>query len=172
MCDGMFPEESAKVERYIGGLSDMIHGSVKASKPQLIQEAIEFATELMDKKMLIYAERQAEHKRKFDDSLRNNQNSHLKGIMWHGLTLLGQEIRSLMEEPNLYVPSAIITTMGPVHQSTPTIRRLVIWPGHYKSDCPNIKNENQGNRAGNKNAVVRAYAVGTTRTNLNFNVVT
>nr|GEV17495.1 putative reverse transcriptase domain-containing protein [Tanacetum cinerariifolium] len=32
----MFPEESAKVERYIGGLPDMIHGSVKASKPQSI----------------------------------------------------------------------------------------------------------------------------------------
>nr|GEU63140.1 putative reverse transcriptase domain-containing protein [Tanacetum cinerariifolium] len=37
----MFPEESAKVERYIGGLPDMIHGSVKASKPRSMQEAIE-----------------------------------------------------------------------------------------------------------------------------------
>nr|GEZ00846.1 reverse transcriptase domain-containing protein [Tanacetum cinerariifolium] len=36
----MFPKESAKVERYIGGLPDMIHGSVKASKPQSILEAI------------------------------------------------------------------------------------------------------------------------------------
>nr|GEV75089.1 hypothetical protein [Tanacetum cinerariifolium] len=44
MCDRMFPEESAKVERYIGGLPDMIHGSVKASKPQSMQEAIEFTT--------------------------------------------------------------------------------------------------------------------------------
>ncbi|GKG57737.1 hypothetical protein Tco_0587335, partial [Tanacetum coccineum] len=44
MCDKMFPEESVKVERYVGGLSDMIHGSVKASKPQTMQEAIEFAT--------------------------------------------------------------------------------------------------------------------------------
>ncbi|GJZ44007.1 hypothetical protein Tco_0591262 [Tanacetum coccineum] len=34
----MFPEESAKVERYVGGLPDMIHGSVKASKPQSMQE--------------------------------------------------------------------------------------------------------------------------------------
>ncbi|GJR81702.1 hypothetical protein Tco_0152487 [Tanacetum coccineum] len=51
MCDRMFPEESAKVERYVGGLPDMIHGSVKASKPQSIQEAIEFATKMMDKKI-------------------------------------------------------------------------------------------------------------------------
>ncbi|GKE19856.1 hypothetical protein Tco_1431368, partial [Tanacetum coccineum] len=74
MCDKMFPEESTKVERYIGGLPDMIHGSVKASKPQSIQEAIEFATEIMDKKMLTAAERQAENKRKFKDTSRNNQN--------------------------------------------------------------------------------------------------
>nr|GEV47674.1 putative reverse transcriptase domain-containing protein [Tanacetum cinerariifolium] len=46
-----------KVERYIGGLPDMIHGSVKASKPQSMQEAIKFATEMMDKKMITHAER-------------------------------------------------------------------------------------------------------------------
>ncbi|GKA18790.1 hypothetical protein Tco_0698705 [Tanacetum coccineum] len=53
----------AKVERYVGGLPDMIHGSVKASKPQSMQEAIEFATEMMDKKMITAAERQAENKK-------------------------------------------------------------------------------------------------------------
>nr|GFD37640.1 hypothetical protein [Tanacetum cinerariifolium] len=47
----------AKVERYIDILSDMIHGSVKASKPQSMQKAIEFATEMMDKKMLTHVER-------------------------------------------------------------------------------------------------------------------
>nr|GFC34603.1 hypothetical protein [Tanacetum cinerariifolium] len=69
----MFPEEAKKVERYIGGLPDMIRGSVKASKPQSMQEEIKFATEMMDKKMLTHAERQAEHKRKLDDTSRNNQ---------------------------------------------------------------------------------------------------
>nr|GFA34092.1 hypothetical protein [Tanacetum cinerariifolium] len=62
-----------KMERYIGGLPDMIHGSVKASKPQSMQEAIEFATKMTYKKMLTHAKRQAKHKRKFDDTLRNNQ---------------------------------------------------------------------------------------------------
>nr|GFD09151.1 hypothetical protein [Tanacetum cinerariifolium] len=71
IIDKYFPR--AKVERYIGGLPDMIHGSVKASKPQSMQEAIKFATEMMDKKMLTRAECQAEHKRKFNDTLRNNQ---------------------------------------------------------------------------------------------------
>nr|GEZ85564.1 reverse transcriptase domain-containing protein [Tanacetum cinerariifolium] len=62
-----------KVERYIGGLPDMIHGSVKASKPQTMQEAIEFSNEMMDKMMLTHVERQAEQKKKFDDPSRNNQ---------------------------------------------------------------------------------------------------
>nr|GEV34095.1 putative reverse transcriptase domain-containing protein [Tanacetum cinerariifolium] len=44
--------------------------------------------------------------------------------------------------------------------------------GHYKSDCPKLKNGNQRNRARNRNAVARAYAVGTARTNPNSNVVT
>ncbi|GJU83384.1 hypothetical protein Tco_1285749 [Tanacetum coccineum] len=55
----MFPEEIDKIEKYIGGLPDMIHGSVKASKPKTMQEAIEFTTELMDEKTYAYAERQA-----------------------------------------------------------------------------------------------------------------
>ncbi|GJU19046.1 putative reverse transcriptase domain-containing protein [Tanacetum coccineum] len=70
MCDRMFPEESAKVERYVGGLPDMIHGS-----------------------------------------------------------------------------------------------------GHFRSDCPKLKNRNQGNQAGNGNVVAKAYVVGTAGTNPNFNVV-
>nr|GFA22844.1 hypothetical protein [Tanacetum cinerariifolium] len=57
MCGRMLPEEAKRVERYIGGRPDMIHGSVKASKPQSMQEAIEFATEMMDTKMLTHAER-------------------------------------------------------------------------------------------------------------------
>nr|GEZ49854.1 RNA-directed DNA polymerase homolog [Tanacetum cinerariifolium] len=44
--------------------------------------------------------------------------------------------------------------------------------GHYKSDCPKLKNENQRNRAGNRNVVARAYAIGTVGTNPNSNAVT
>ncbi|GKF92839.1 hypothetical protein Tco_0279558 [Tanacetum coccineum] len=78
MCSRMFPEEIDKIEKYIGGLPDMIHGSVKASKPKTMQEAIEFTTELMDDKTQAYAERQAERKRKYDDLSKNNQNQQNK----------------------------------------------------------------------------------------------
>ncbi|GJS26564.1 hypothetical protein Tco_0487184 [Tanacetum coccineum] len=49
LCGGMFPEESDKIEKYVGGLPNMIHGSVVASKPKIMQDAVEIATELMDK---------------------------------------------------------------------------------------------------------------------------
>ncbi|GJV05413.1 putative reverse transcriptase domain-containing protein [Tanacetum coccineum] len=74
LCVRMFPEESDKIERYVGGLPDMIHGNIVASKPKTMQEAIEMATELMDKRVNTIAERQAENKRKFESTSRNNQN--------------------------------------------------------------------------------------------------
>ncbi|GJU56587.1 putative reverse transcriptase domain-containing protein [Tanacetum coccineum] len=49
ICDRMFPEESAKVERYVGGLPDMIHGSVMPPS-SVIARGIEYATEMDDKK--------------------------------------------------------------------------------------------------------------------------
>nr|GEZ56954.1 hypothetical protein [Tanacetum cinerariifolium] len=58
LCGRMFSEESDKIEKYIRGLPDMIHGSVVASKPKMMQEAIEIATELMDKKIRTFAERE------------------------------------------------------------------------------------------------------------------
>ncbi|GJS92701.1 reverse transcriptase domain-containing protein [Tanacetum coccineum] len=70
LCSRMFPEESDEIEKYVGGLPDMIHGSVMASKPKTMQDAIEFETELMDKKISTLAERQAENKRKLNN---NNQ---------------------------------------------------------------------------------------------------
>ncbi|GKF97525.1 hypothetical protein Tco_0293346, partial [Tanacetum coccineum] len=47
LCGRMFPEESDKIEKYVGGLPDMIYGSVVASKPKTMQDAIEIATELL-----------------------------------------------------------------------------------------------------------------------------
>ncbi|GJT26250.1 putative nucleotidyltransferase, ribonuclease H [Tanacetum coccineum] len=74
LCVRMFPEEADKIERYVGGLPDMIHGNIVASKPKTMQEAIEMATELMDKRVSTIAERQAENKRKLESTSRNNQN--------------------------------------------------------------------------------------------------
>nr|GFA90099.1 reverse transcriptase domain-containing protein [Tanacetum cinerariifolium] len=63
LCVRTCPEEFDRVERYIDGLPDSIHGSVAASKPKTMQEATEMETGLMDKKIRTYAKRHAAYKR-------------------------------------------------------------------------------------------------------------
>ncbi|GKC17883.1 hypothetical protein Tco_1014665, partial [Tanacetum coccineum] len=41
MYERMFLEESGVVEKYVGGLPDMIQGNVMSTKPKIIEEAIE-----------------------------------------------------------------------------------------------------------------------------------
>ncbi|GJX16786.1 putative reverse transcriptase domain-containing protein [Tanacetum coccineum] len=74
LCVRMFPEESDKIERYVGGLPDMIHGNIVASKPKTMQEAMEMATKLMDKKANTIAERQVVNKRKSVGNANNANN--------------------------------------------------------------------------------------------------
>ncbi|GKA50338.1 reverse transcriptase domain-containing protein [Tanacetum coccineum] len=45
LCGRMFLEVSDEVEKYVGGLPDIIQGSVMASKPNTMQEAIEIAND-------------------------------------------------------------------------------------------------------------------------------
>ncbi|GKA63880.1 reverse transcriptase domain-containing protein [Tanacetum coccineum] len=59
---GCFPKNLIKLKKYFDGLPDMIHGSVVASKPKTIQEAVEITTELMDKKIRTFADRTSEKK--------------------------------------------------------------------------------------------------------------
>ncbi|GJY99404.1 reverse transcriptase domain-containing protein [Tanacetum coccineum] len=62
--------KTEKVDKYISGLPDNIHGNVMSAKPKTLDDAIELANDLMDQKLRTYAERQAENKRKLDN---NNQ---------------------------------------------------------------------------------------------------
>nr|GEU41954.1 reverse transcriptase domain-containing protein [Tanacetum cinerariifolium] len=75
----MFPKESDKIKRYIGGLPDMIHRSVVASKPKTMQEAVEIATELMDKKIRTFAEHEIASKRKSTENTNNANNQRGTG---------------------------------------------------------------------------------------------
>nr|GFB00476.1 putative reverse transcriptase domain-containing protein [Tanacetum cinerariifolium] len=77
----MFPEESDKIKRYIRGLPDMIHGSVVASKPKTMQETVEIKTELMDKNIRTFAEREKASKRM---STANTNNAKNQRGTWSG----------------------------------------------------------------------------------------
>ncbi|GJS44575.1 putative reverse transcriptase domain-containing protein [Tanacetum coccineum] len=85
--------------------------------------------------------------------------------MWHGLHCWPCEIRNLMEEPNLYVPSVIITTMGPVFKSALTAKSLATRPVTVRMEIKGIGLEIAM-------AVARAYVLGSAGTNSELYVVT
>ncbi|GKD58693.1 hypothetical protein Tco_1296202, partial [Tanacetum coccineum] len=66
ICGRMFHKESKEVEKYVGGLPDMIRGNVMSYQPKTMEKAIEFANDQMDQKVLTITERQAEQKRKLE----------------------------------------------------------------------------------------------------------
>ncbi|GJS63170.1 putative reverse transcriptase domain-containing protein [Tanacetum coccineum] len=147
------------------------------------KEAIEFATKMMDKKMLTAAERQAENKRKFKDTSRNNQNQQQpfkRNNVARAYTAGHGDKKPYGGTKPLCRPAA---TNNNNHSNSnnqraqgPNPRGITCFEcgvqGHFRSDCPKLKNGNQGNQDGNGNVVARAYAVGSGGTNPNSNVVT
>nr|GEY37452.1 reverse transcriptase domain-containing protein [Tanacetum cinerariifolium] len=72
ICTKFVSDEKEKVDKYIGGLPDNIHENVMSARPKTLDEAIELANDLMDKKLHTYAERQIKSKMSADDASRNN----------------------------------------------------------------------------------------------------
>ncbi|GKA29953.1 putative reverse transcriptase domain-containing protein [Tanacetum coccineum] len=198
MCDRMFPEEIDQVEKYVGGLPDTIHGSVMATKPKTMQDAIEFATELMDKKINTWAERQADNKRKSDDTARNNQNQQPNKRQNTGRAYAaGNGDRRPYGGPKPLCSKCNYHHEGPcapkchkcnrfghlgrdcknpLNVNTGANQRACFEcgaQGHFKKDCPKLKNNNnRGNQAGNAKAQAKVYAVGNAGANPDNNVVT
>ncbi|GJR18706.1 putative reverse transcriptase domain-containing protein [Tanacetum coccineum] len=198
MCDRMFPEEIDQVEKYVGGLPDTIHGSVMATKPKTMQDAIEFTTELMDKKINTWAERQADNKRKSDDTARNNQNQQPNKRQNTGRAYAaGNGDRRPYGGPKPLCSKCNYHHEGPcapkchkcnrfghlgrdcknpLNVNTGANQRACFEcgaQGHFKKDCPKLKNNNnRGNQAGNAKAQAKVYAVGNAGANPDNNVVT
>ncbi|GJW74662.1 reverse transcriptase domain-containing protein [Tanacetum coccineum] len=148
-----------KIERYVVVLPDMIHESVVASKPKTMQEAIKMETELMDKKISTFTERQTENKRKQDDN--NNQ---------------------AQQQPPNKQGVAIAYTSGSVGHLTQDCRSLAATnnqrnttcyecgnQGHYRSDCSKLKNQNHGNQTEGTGARGMVHALGGREINQDLN---
>nr|GFB66779.1 hypothetical protein [Tanacetum cinerariifolium] len=176
LCGRMFSEESDKIEKYVEGLPDMIHGSVVASKSKTMQEAIEIATELMHKKIRTFDERETASKRKFKNTSRNtqtNNNTRTRGRTPAEFTSQHPVKRSNMGDLDPYVLNAIITTMRGTGSGQKSACYECRVQGHFKRECPKLKNNNNhGNQGGGNNALARVYTVGSTGIDPDANIVT
>nr|GFB70010.1 putative reverse transcriptase domain-containing protein [Tanacetum cinerariifolium] len=144
LCGRMFFEESDKIEKYIGGLPDIIHGSVVASKPKTMQEAIEIATELMDKKIRTFAERETASKRKFENTSRNTQNQQQQSNKRQSI---GRVYTAASGEKKQYGGSKPICAKCNYHHDGPCAPkcRNCNKIGHFACDCRNMANTNNAN---------------------------
>nr|GEX62271.1 putative reverse transcriptase domain-containing protein [Tanacetum cinerariifolium] len=123
MCTKFFVDETEKVNKYISGLPDNIHGNVVSARPKTLDENIELANDLMDQKLRTYAERQNDKKIRTDDSSRNSQQQqpHKKQNVARGYTA-GPGEKKVYTGIYLCAPSAITITLGNVHPSVENAR--------------------------------------------------
>nr|GEY33143.1 hypothetical protein [Tanacetum cinerariifolium] len=144
LCRRMFFEESDKIEKYIGGLLDMIHGSVVASKPKTMQEAIEIATELMDNKIRTFAERETASKRKFENTSRNTQNQQQQ---LNKRSNTGRVYTAASGEKKQYGGSKPLCIKCNYHYDGPCAPkcRNCNKIGHFTRDCRSTANTNNAN---------------------------
>ncbi|GJY76560.1 putative reverse transcriptase domain-containing protein [Tanacetum coccineum] len=184
MCVRMFPKESDK-------------------------EATEMASEIMDKKINTIAKRQAENKRKFENTSRNNQNQqrqeNKRQNTGRAYTAGSGDKKSYTGSKPLcpkcnynhngpYAPkcykcnkfghlgrncrSSISVNLGSNQRGNGTGQGPTCFEcgvrGHFKMDCPKLKNNNnnRGNHVRNANAPAKVYVVGHVGTNPDSNVVT
>ncbi|GJU39023.1 putative reverse transcriptase domain-containing protein [Tanacetum coccineum] len=154
MCGRMFHEESDEVEKYVGGLPDMIRGNVMSYQPKTMEKAIEFANDQMDQKVLTIAERQVEQKRKLEFNAGNNQGHQQQNKRQNTRRAYTVE----PSEKREYKGSLPLCTKCNYHHKGPCApmcnkcKKI----GHLARDCrssgPNGNNNNRGNSGTTQNA--------------------
>ncbi|GKD31629.1 putative reverse transcriptase domain-containing protein [Tanacetum coccineum] len=131
MCGRMFLAESDEVEKYVGGLPDMIRGNVMSYRPQTMEEVIEFANDQMDQKLITITKRKAEQKRKLEYNAGNNQGHQQQNKRKIGY--LACDYRSSGPNSNNNNRGNSRTT-----QDVGTCYECGV-QGHFKRDCPKLK---------------------------------
>ncbi|GJV41616.1 putative reverse transcriptase domain-containing protein [Tanacetum coccineum] len=174
LCGRMFPEESDKIEKYVGGLPDMIHGSVVASKPKTMQEATEMAIENKRQNSGGAYTAGSSEKKPYGGSkpLFSKCNYHHDGTCapkCHKYNKVGHfacDCRSTANANNAN------HQRGTGSGQKPTYFECGV-QGHIKRECPKLKNNNNyGNQVGGSNALAKVYTVGHAGTNPDSNVMT
>nr|GEY13721.1 putative reverse transcriptase domain-containing protein [Tanacetum cinerariifolium]GEY43479.1 putative reverse transcriptase domain-containing protein [Tanacetum cinerariifolium] len=164
LCTKMVLKKEDRVEKFIGGLPDNIQGNVIAAKPTRIQDAVRMANNLIDQKLKGYAMKNAEKKRNFDNSQKDN---HSQQPLFKRQNVGGHNVARAYTAGNNYR----IVYNGPLplcnkckfhHEWLCTVRRGKcnkvghLTRDYYMSDCPKLKDQNHGNKTRNKSGIGEA----------------
>ncbi|GJT24538.1 putative reverse transcriptase domain-containing protein [Tanacetum coccineum] len=155
-----FVANETKIDKYISGLLDNIYGSVKSFRPKTLDETIELDNDFMDQKLRTYAERQTNNKRKADDSSKNNHGHQQQPFKrqnvakkFYKCNKIGHFARDCRGSGNTNVAN---TQKGNGENPKGNGCFECGAPGHFKNDCPKLKNKDGGNGS----AQCWVYAVG------------
>nr|GEZ48615.1 reverse transcriptase domain-containing protein [Tanacetum cinerariifolium] len=151
---------------------DMIHRRMRESKPKTMQDAIEIATKLKNKKISTLAECQTKNKKRLDNTSKNNQNQQQPNKRQN--TSRAYTVRH--GEKKYYSGSKPLCSKCNYHYDGPcngASQKATCYEcgnqGHYRRDCPEQKNQNHENQIKSTKArgVVHAFGGGETEHDLN-----
>nr|GEW16993.1 hypothetical protein [Tanacetum cinerariifolium] len=184
----LLESEEDWVEKFIGGLPDNIQGNVIATEPTRLQDAVRIANNLMDQKLKGYAVKMLKTKEGWRAyAARNNERKPYNGplplcnkckLRHEGPCTMRcgkcNKIRHLTRDYKV-TNSTTSTDRGQVVNQRVLTCFECGRKRHYMSDCPKLKDQNHGNKAGNKNGVGeergKAYMLGGGDANPDSNVI-
>ncbi|GKA93466.1 putative reverse transcriptase domain-containing protein [Tanacetum coccineum] len=179
MYTKMVLEEEDRVKKFIGGLPDNIQGNVIAAELTKLQDDVRIANNLMDQKLKGYVVKNAKNKRRLEVNQRDNRELQppfkRQNVRGHNVArayTAGNNGRKPYNGPLPLCNKCKLHHEGPCTVRCGSAKRQ----GHYMSDCPKLKDQNHGNKIGNKNGVGeargKAYVLGGGDTNPDSNVIT
>ncbi|GJY33532.1 putative reverse transcriptase domain-containing protein [Tanacetum coccineum] len=143
ICTKFITNETEKVDKYISGLPDNIYGNVKSARPKTLDETIELANDLMDQKLCTYAGRQSDNKNEGDES----------SEYYHGHNKQNFK-EAECRQGSIWDRKKEAKGNGASPKGNGCFECGAL--GHFKRDCPTLKNKDEGNG----NAQGWVYAVG------------
>ncbi|GKA81525.1 hypothetical protein Tco_0788217 [Tanacetum coccineum] len=109
----------------------------------------------MDQKICTFTERQAENKRKLDNDNQDQQQPPKQQNVARAYSVRSSEKKE-------YAGTLPLCNKCKFHHNgSCTLKNQ----GHYKSDCPELENQNHGNQSGGTEARGMVYALGGRETN-------
>ncbi|GJU75133.1 putative reverse transcriptase domain-containing protein [Tanacetum coccineum] len=160
---------------------DSIQGNMIAAEPVRLQDAIRIANNLIDQNLKGYAIKNAKNKRRFDNNSRDNRGQQQQPFKRQIIN--GQNVaraytvgNNVERRGDCRIVVVATPQRAPGGNQTGNAYYECERQGHYRNECPKLRNQNRGNKTGNKTgnneAKARAYEIREGGDNPDLNVVT